>query len=158
MLMKRLLVLLIAMTGVLTVTCGQQAVPDSVAILGQWHLVSVQAEVYSQKDRELLGKKSIDPKADASQLNMGVPLGIRMTKDSCSFSGREPIAGSYDIAPGGLLRIKQVINPKFPAITKTYVYLVAPGKLELTLPSVYRQDTELQQAVKVIYHCQYKRD
>lgn len=156
--MKRLLVLLIAMTGILTVAYSQQAVPDSIAILGEWHLVSVQAEVYSQTDRKLLEKKSFDPGVDASKLSMGIPMDVRITKDSCILSGREPMAGSYDIVRGGFLRFQQVINPKFPAIMKTYGYLVAPGTLELTLPSVYHQDAERHQAVKVIYHCQYKRD
>lgn len=158
MLMKKLLVLLIGMTGALTAAYSQQTVPDSVAILGEWHIVSVQAEVYSQTDRKLLGKKSIDPRVNASQLNMGIPLDVRITKDSCFLSGREPMAGSYDVVRGGFLRVQQVINPKFPAIMKTYGYSVAPGTLELTLPSVYHQDAELHQAVKVIYHCQYKRD
>lgn len=158
MLMKRLLVLLIAMTGVLTVAHGQQAVTDSVAILGEWHVFSVQAEVYSQTDRKLLEKKSIDPRVNASQLNMGIPLDVRITKDSCFLSGRESMAGSYDIVRGGFLRVKQVINPKFPAVMKTYGYLITPGMLELTLPSVYHQDADRHQAVKVIYHCQYKRD
>ncbi|MCF6405524.1 hypothetical protein L3C95_21650 [Chitinophaga filiformis] len=155
--MKRLFVLLIAMTGFANTARAQQAA-DSVAILGQWNIFSVQAEVYSQNDGVLLEKRSIDPRVEDGQLKMGIPHGIRFTGDSCFLRGREAIDGSYNIVGGGLLRIRQVINPRLPSIMKTYPYVLTPGLLTITLPSVYYRDAGRSEPVKVIYQCQYSRN
>ncbi|PSL34433.1 hypothetical protein [Chitinophaga ginsengisoli] len=156
--MKRLLVLLIMFTGFVNVTHGQQEASDSIAILGEWNIFGVQAEMYSQQDGILLEKRSTDPRVEDGQLKMGIPQHIRFTEDSCFLGGREAIAGGYDLIRGGLLRVKQVINSRIPAIMKTYQYVLAPGVLTLTLPSVYYQDTGRGEAVKVVYQCQYKRN
>ncbi|UPK67462.1 hypothetical protein [Chitinophaga filiformis] len=156
--MKRILALLIAMTGITGIAIAQQSASDSVAILGDWNIYSIEAEIYSQKDGVLIEKMSVDPRAEVGQLKMGIPDGIRITKDSCFLRGREAFSGSYDIVRGGLLRIRQMINPGLPAIMKTYQYTVAPGSLTLTPPSVYYQDATRGKAVKVIYQCGYRRD
>jgi hypothetical protein len=158
MLMKKLLVLLIAMTGILNITLGQQVMSDSVAILGDWHLVSVQTEMFAQADGRLLEKKTVDPGVDGSQLKLSVPYVVRLTKDSCFLTARETVAGSYNIVPGGLLRVKEMADPRYPSGMKTYKYALSPGMLELTLPSIYYQDGSRKEAVKVTYHCQFRRN
>jgi len=158
MLMKRLLVIVLMIFGAMKVSHAQQTVSDSARkLLGEWRVISVQAEIYTQKDNRLLEKKVLDQPGQMSQTRTELPFKVRFTVDSCFFQKRTVIPGVYDVLPDGLLRVFSKASKSFPLVVDTYSYSITANGLELTIPAVYYQDVRWSESVKITYRCLYKR-
>jgi len=154
--MKRMLITLMVVLGMVSISRAQQSLPDSVVILGEWHLSDVQEEVYAQKDNRLLEKRLLD-RAEFSLVKAYIPYMARFTSDSCLFSGRTNMAGGYSIIRGRMIKVQQNVVPGQPQTVNIYGYIATARGVELTMPASYYRDEKWAE-VKVIYRCQYVRN
>lgn len=163
MLMKRILVLMVAILCIVPVIYAQQAVPDSVRILGDWRIVKIEASLYSQKDNRLLETKTIEITNTIPQLKTVVPLGMRFMNDSCIFKTREMERGTYGLSKGNTtsrltFRKKTALSgPPLPMISYEYKFQETT-QLMLIIQPAYYNDPARNEAVKMVYSCYYGRN
>lgn len=163
MLMKRILVLMVAMLSIVPVVYAQQELLDSARILGDWRIVKIDANVYSQKDNRLLEQKTLEIGNVVPQLRIGVPLSIRFMGDSCILRTRESERGTYRLSRGEnesrLSFQRKTDHPGPPPPIMSYTYkLVEPAQMVLVMPAAYYKEAVRTEGVKVVYSCYYKRN
>lgn len=157
MLNRILWVVLFATLGFVSNADAQQQA-DSARLQGNWVLTGVQSALYSQSDDRLLEKNTIDL-SSVMRWRTPVPMNARFKQDSCFLTGRMPSFQKYTIAEKGLLIISQKMKPGFPAMSTSYHFEISPsGALTIIMPAAYYQDAASESAVKMVYHCQYKRN
>lgn len=157
--MKKIFRLLVALLCVANMAGAQQQhTIDASKLQGSWMLFRVQAEIYAQNDDRLLDKRMINPLVDDVQWRVPVATNALFQGDSCILGGYFSNFKKFAISTGGILTTKESVQPGMPELIMDYpLTLSGDNVLTITLPAAHYQDRN-KRAVKVVYHCQFKRN
>lgn len=159
----------IVMALVAVLTCGSlyaQQASDAAGLKGEWQLIKVEMQVFSQQGNQLLEEKTITLPADADKISSLVPQQLQLLEHDCIITRKNSTeSGKYTVQGKGVLLFQRAVPqqqqlsaapPPAPGITYTY-RLQGTSELVLLLPASFYKDNNRNQAVKQVYTCYYRK-
>ncbi|SEL97516.1 hypothetical protein SAMN04488505_10334 [Chitinophaga rupis] len=157
----------IVMALVAVLSCGSlyaQQASDAAGLKGEWQLIKVEMQVFSQQGNQLLEEKTITLPADADKVSGLVPQQLQLLEHDFVIKRKNSTeSGKYMLQGKGVLVFQRAVpqqqsaaQPPAPGITYTY-RLQETSELVLLLPASFYKDNNRNQAVKQVYTCYYRK-